>query len=198
MRARIPVQMQPASIRLLARLSDAKVLNLLQLLHLNPDSHDPMIPLRATSRLEHHTSPWHTKLTNKLKPTPRPTILLIRTARPKQTPPPPMPDNKASHVVLVGAGPAVFEVDAGQGVVARFAAVEGAVAVQQVVLRQQAAVQVAVLEVERVGAFVVDVRDLFACARAERVLEDEHPAVAEDYGAAGEGSVAAGFAVEYA
>lgn len=74
--------------------------------------------------------------------------------------------------------------------------VEGAVLVKQVVFGEQARVEVAVAQVEGGDMLVVDVLQLLARGLAERVLEDEEGAGGEDYGAAGEGGVPAGFAEE--
>lgn len=76
-------------------------------------------------------------------------------------------------------------------------AVECSVLVEEIALRDETAVDVAVLEVDDVLAFVVDVGDFFAGAFAERALEDEEIAVAEDHAAALEGRVAPWFAVEH-
>lgn len=76
-------------------------------------------------------------------------------------------------------------------------AVECSVLVEEIALRDETAVDVAVLEVDDVLAFVVDVRDFFAGAFAERALEDEEIAVAEDHATALEGGVAPRFAVEH-
>lgn len=56
---------------------------------------------------------------------------------------------------------------------ARLVGVEGLVLVQQVVFGEQARVNVAVLQADGGGALVVDVRERFASARAQHVLEYE-------------------------
>lgn len=76
-------------------------------------------------------------------------------------------------------------------------AVECLVLVEEIALGDETAVDVAVFEVDNVLAFVVDVRDFVAGAFAERALEDEEIAVAEDDATALEGRVAPWFAVEH-
>lgn len=76
-------------------------------------------------------------------------------------------------------------------------AVECLVLVEEIALGDETAVNVAVSEVDYVLAFVVDMRDFFAGAFAERALEDEEVAVAEDHAAALEGGVALWLAVEH-
>lgn len=78
---------------------------------------------------------------------------------------------------------------------AGFVVIKRLVLVEQVVLRQQAGVDIAVLKVETRNALVMDMRELLAGAVAEDVLEDEEVALGEDDAAAGEGGVDAGLTV---
>ena len=79
---------------------------------------------------------------------------------------------------------------------ARVVAVECLVLIEKIGLGDESAVDVAVFEIDHRLAFVVDVGDFFSRALAERALEDEETAVAENYAAALEGRVPFWFAVE--
>ena len=75
-------------------------------------------------------------------------------------------------------------------------AVECLVLIQKIILGDEAAVDITVLEVDHVLAFVVDVWDFTTCSLAERTLEDEEMAMAEDHSATLESGVASRFAVK--
>jgi len=80
--------------------------------------------------------------------------------------------------------------------VARGVGVESAVLVEQVVLRQEAGVDVAAPQIHRSDALVVDVHELFASGFAQGVLVDEQVAVGEDDVTPRERAMPAGFAEE--
>lgn len=80
---------------------------------------------------------------------------------------------------------------------ARVVAVECLVLIEEIALGHETAVDVAVFEIDHVLTFVVDVWDFFSRALAERALEDEEIAVAENHATALEGGVAFRFAVKH-
>ena len=138
-----------------------------------------MIPLRATPRSKHDTASRRPQLPNALNLCSFPLVdadfaagvSSALAAEPALLLP--APHHERRHDVLVGAGPAVLEVDLGQGMVARLVGVEGLVLVQQVIFGEQTRVDVAVLQADGGGALVMDVRSRFASALAQHVLEYE-------------------------
>jgi hypothetical protein len=84
-----------------------------------------------------------------------------------------VPDDERSHHIFVRGCPAVFEIDAWEGVMTGLVRVESLVLVEKIVLREQTRVDVAVPEIEVRYAFVMDVRQLFAYPASQNIAEDE-------------------------
>jgi hypothetical protein len=86
----------------------------------------------------------------------------------------PLPDDKTRHGVLVARGPAIFDIYSRQDVAADMGLIGVKVLVlkEQVPLRNEAAVDVAVSEVDDGVPVMVDVLKLLAGDLAERMLED--------------------------
>jgi hypothetical protein len=84
-----------------------------------------------------------------------------------------MPDDECSHNIFVCRRPTVFEVDAWKSVVTWFVCIKGLVLIEEVILCQEARVDVTVLEVEIRYALMMNVRQLFAYSASQDIAEDE-------------------------
>ena len=79
---------------------------------------------------------------------------------------------------------------------ARVTAVEGLILVQKVVSRNQSAVNVAILEGDRIPAIVLDVPEFFSSARANNAFKNDEIAMTEYDAATNESGVPSRFVVQ--
>ncbi len=77
-------------------------------------------------------------------------------------------------------------------------AIEGLILVKQIILRYEARINVAGLEINGVLSLVLDMRDLSPCHRAETAMEDEKLSMAKDHVTPLKERVAFWFAIESA
>ena len=116
---------------------DPDIRPLLQPLNLHADARHPAIALRAAARLEDRGAAGRAQARNPrevgVRTGPAALVASALDARAEQRLALAAPQHEARARVLVGRGPAVVEPDAGQRVVARVVAVEGLIAVEQVV-----------------------------------------------------------------
>lgn len=107
-----------------------------------------------------------------------------------------LPDDKTSHCVFISRCPTILQINLWQGCVTRVATVKGLVLVQQIIRRDEAAVNVAFAQVYGCLPVVLDVPDSLSSPCAENAPKYQKTSVAENHMASNKDGMSARFVVK--
>src|SRR5271170_7008780 len=172
------------------------VLLQLQVINLHPHTHDPVVPLRAAPTLEHNTPSRHAQPTDLPQLLSRAAVLLLAHHSLEKRLAQPVPHHETRHRIFVRTRPPVFEVDSWQRVHPGMVRVKRLVLVQQVIFRNQARIDIAVLQVNNLLALVLDMLHLLPRYLAYGCMEDEQLSAGEDDAASPERRVPSRLAIQ--